>query len=216
MAESDEEYEHEIHSGIVESLVNKCRNFVPNSSKSSIASIKATLLDARTIIPNISDSNSRTLRSSQKYDKSIFEEHCRDISNDFANIHKKLDKLLDSFFGVVDVVESMEQRVAALEESRKMHTCPPQSYAAATTPTGLEQVNTTDDRLRKLEYQSSEEDRRKRLLQVSVTHPSIDSSSNNLSEMIKLFFSEKMKMANREIDQNSKIQSQQHGNCYFL
>ena len=57
-----------------------------------------------------------------------------------------------------------------------------------------------DGRLEKLEYLSSEELQRKRLLQMTITHPAIDSSNENLDTHVQSFL--RLKMNDRAIDKN--------------
>ena len=52
----------------------------------------------------------------------------------------------------------------------------------------------------RLEYASSEEERKKRLLDISLSHPDIDASNSDLASHVKQFLSVRMRMEPREID----------------
>ena len=56
------------------------------------------------------------------------------------------------------------------------------------------------ERLEKLEYKSNEEECRRKLLQVEVTHPAISNNSPDLKEYVKQFFAHQFTMSRREID----------------
>ena len=55
-------------------------------------------------------------------------------------------------------------------------------------------------RLDSLEYASSEEERKKRLLEVSLSHPNIDASNLDLASHVKQFLSVRMRMEPCQID----------------
>ena len=70
------------------------------------------------------------------------------------------------------------------------------SYAeivgTASSPTNVIQTPPPAERLEKLEYISSEDERRRNLFKVKVTHPAISNSSPNLEENFKQFFAQQL------------------------
>ena len=81
------------------------------------------------------------------------------------------------------------------------------TYASAvksisnTSPSGI----VDGDRLDKLEYQASEEERKKRLNQALVTHSSLDTSAADLVAQAKTFCSQTLKMEQRSIDAQLQV-----------
>lgn len=63
-------------------------------------------------------------------------------------------------------------------------------------------LNDYSDRLERLEYLLSEEEREKRGLQAKITHPELDPDNTELKEHVDDFLSRKMVMRGRDIDSN--------------
>ena len=117
-------------------------------------------------------------------------------------------------YSLVDVIESLELRVSVLENKPSPYPppAPQSSYASAVSA----EMKNSNDRLNKLEYQNSEDDRKKKLLQVTITHNSFETDSNISPESVKTFFCEKMKMPPREIDQNFSIMKSKRKNTVIV
>ena len=103
-------------------------------------------------------------------DRHAILENFDDISGDIHRVHSKLDLLVSSLLDIITKVEKLENRVLALE--KKIENLPetPVSYADAVAKNSEISKNSSA-RLSKLEYISSEEERKRRLLQVTVKHP---------------------------------------------
>ena len=109
---------------------------------------------------------------------------------------------------ILDEVEMLQNRVLKLESK----TSEQRSYAEAasagvSTPTTAMPTPSpaNEERLDRLEYLSSEQERSKRLLEVRLTHPLIIESSDNLSDHVKNFMVSHMNMTAREVDTSFQV-----------
>ena len=146
----------------------------------------------------LQSSRSTNVRSSSRIDdRKKLEDILKDLSSDFVNFQRKFDNALDCIAELLNRVESLEDRVANLE--KKTDVVKPQpSYAQVFQNSSME----GSKRINRLEYISSENERKNRVLQIQITHPTINSSCENLAEHMKEFFSAKLKLPAREIDAN--------------
>ena len=202
--EDDEFLDADFSSDKVDSLVKKCRNFVPNSCNANIANIKSTLNKANLIGKKGSTPKRKGLRSTEKGDfKQQFSDSLRALSTDAENFHKKIDHILEAFVCLIDAIENLENRISVLENNstKQSETIPKASYASTLVGNG----KSSSDRIEKLEFLNSEDERKKKSLQIAITHETISPGSNNLNENVSKFFSQKMCMSPREIDQNFSV-----------
>ena len=85
---------------------------------------------------------------------------------------------------------------------------------------GIQNGNPNDfvslPRIEKLEFRSSEDERKNRLLQLTLTHPSIEHSHDSLNDHIKDFLCRTMKMNPREIDTNLYAQKSPRLNTVLI
>ena len=72
--------------------------------------------------------------------------------------------------------------------------------ATASSSANVIQTPPPAERLEKLEYISSEEERRRKMLQIKVTHPANSNSFSDLEEHVKQFFAQQLNMLRREVD----------------
>jgi len=136
------------------------------------------------------------------------------INKDLSSLHKKINDLHTFVTATADNVSELEKRVVKLEQldSRvkqleKFLTQQETTYASITN-----NINNNDQltpnstssstRLDKLEWASSEIERKKRILQVTLSHPEINTDQPNLSSYAIEFMRTSMKMPAREIDLN--------------
>ena len=102
----------------------------------------------------------------------------------------------------------INDRVIKLEQGRNNPSFKEPSLATsfadiigtASSSTNVIQSPPPPERLEKLEYNSSEEERWRKLMQVEVTHPAISNSSPNLEEHVKQFIAQQLNTPRREID----------------
>ena len=119
-----------------------------------------------------------------------------EIKSDLSKHHDKMDKLLQILLVFLDKVGDLEQRIISLENHQSSTS---KSYSTAVTS---HNDSPNNDRIERLEYLSSEEERKKRLLQVSLKHPLIDLNSPDLCKHVKDFMCQTLRMDSREIDSN--------------
>ena len=95
------------------------------------------------------------------------------------------------------IVLELERRLESSEQISK-----PNSTSATKPKASPFTEEDQSDRLSRLEYLASEEEREKRLLQVVVTHPELDPNNNDLRKHTCEFLRNKLRMTEREIDPN--------------
>ena len=98
---------------------------------------------------------------------------------------------------MLDKMEDIENRVSELEKKQSEKPPPPpiQTFSEALR-------SQTDNRINKLEFSASEQERNNRVLQATITPPKIDISDENLNEHIRDFMKNELRMDQRSIDQN--------------
>ena len=138
---------------------------------------------------------------------------------DLLNLTNKFDTVIECVLGVVEGLDKLEKRIEALEGSSEQSSIKDidnrlkiveskqsvPSYASVTTSHPQNIVPTDNDRLDRVEFLTSEEERKKLLLEINLTHPEINNGDSNLENHLKHFCSSKMGMPNREIDANIKV-----------
>ena len=172
--------------------LSKCLNMKPdyvtkNKSKVKISELKKRL-----------ESNSLPTkkRSSTRIDDRKKIEDCyKELQNDFCNIYKKFEMFHECIYSILDTVEDLENRMSKLEGIVVND--------RGATPTYSQALKSDEsERLDKLEFLSSEVERKKRMLEVIITHPTLDKNCENLVDHVKHFLSTEMKMDRRNIDAN--------------
>ena len=142
--------------------------------------------------------------------QNIFQE----VSADVQKIYKKLEKISQIMLCLTDKVEDLENRlvlqehsnqnlehkILKLEETSAKSVDSSTSYATITASNPLFKL--TEDRVGKLEYTTSEEERKKRILQISLKHPDIHPENDDLGAHVKEFLKNRLKMGPREVDAN--------------
>ena len=124
-------------------------------------------------------------------------------------LHKKLLEIennLKNMPSSTSLLETVESRLHALESKLNSHTPHTPTFANAVAHG---QAVADNERLEKLEFQASENERKNRLLQITIAHPSINNNTHDLHSHTVNFFRNVMKMENREIDANLHAQKTQ-------
>ena len=148
-------------------------------------------------------------RSSNRIDQRKQVEDCfKDLQDSFGCLVKKLDNVYECISEILDGMEDFNERLTKLEQDSDVN---------RNTPTYSQIVKTSEaERIEKLEYAVSEEERKNRLLQVSITHPSIELTSGDSNDHIKRFLSTIMKMETREIDLNLQARKTSRPNTAII
>ena len=176
--------------------VKKCLAMKPlhnASQKSKANSLRAQINKCKT-------TTSKARNSTRIDNKKMFEDYVHDLSSDFFNLSKKFDTVCDCISNIFDRLDEVEKRIDSfVRRSEEQHTQTAETFSsiAARPP--------DNDRLNKLEYVASEEERKKRQLEVTLTHPNIDPNTSDLTTHVKTFLLETVKMENREIDVNFQV-----------
>ena len=155
----------------------------------------------------------RKLRSNGKTtDRKIIEESFQELSSYIMGVHRKLGVIVDSVLDVLDRMDALENRLNDIEDTLKKSKASEPSYAN-TVITG----SSSNSRLDKLEYISSEEARKNRLIQISLTNPSfVNVSVNDLQTRTRDFFINVLRMSDREIDANFNVQKTKKENTVIV
>ena len=145
-------------------------------------------------------------RSDRIDDRKKLEESYRELQQDFVKIHKRLDNFWDIMSGILDKmeviddrlskVERFEERLIKLEENARQEP-EVQTYSAAVRS---QPVPVDTNRIEKLEFLSSEDERKKRLLHSTITHPNLNKNSDDLKNHVINFFETTMQMERRIVD----------------
>ena len=147
----------------------------------------------------------QTKSNVEKDGRSLIEDTFKDIAGDISKVYHKLDKLVGFILDILSKVESLEDRMTKIETSLSDHLNNPPNAShtyASITATSSSINNDSLNRFNRLEYVSSEEERKKRLLQVTIKHPQLNPTSVDLKNHVCTFLSDHLKMEPREIDAN--------------
>ena len=207
----------------VDQAIDKILSLKPVYIKSTNMSKSKNLQHYRQQLDRISTSVLKQRNSSRIDDKKKAEDMCREISNDITNLSAKLECFAGCLTGIFDKLEEQDFRLEAQDELQKKQEArihnlenqvkeclnpPNTSYASRASC-----VPADNGRIEKLEYSSSEVERRKRNLELLITHPSLENTSENLENHVQLFLSSKLKLENRLIDANLKAYKTNRENC---
>ena len=127
-------------------------------------------------------------------DRKNIEDCFRDLQTDIRSLSDKFNAVYQVIGSILDRMEAIEAQVQKLQSPEVKN---------SETPSYAEVVKSDEgERLERLEYIASEEERRNRLNQISITHSSLDSSSDSLNSDMKNFLKRIMKLDEDSIDDN--------------
>ena len=159
---------------------------------------------------NVNNSSSRLTRVSNRNDRKQLEESLQDISSDLMNVQNKFSVIVKSISHILDKVEDLEKRIVTLENT------PPQPSYASVLDSNPPNDPSPLSRIDKLEFVTSEEERKNRLLNLTITHADIDVSHPDLDVHTNQFLQQKLNMSPREIDANVYVQKTRRPNTVML
>ena len=238
MDESSSDEDSSVEDREVGNASRECLDMVPEmiTAEKSMRKVKLKKLRKRL---DKCDASSTVVRTSSRLDnKRQLDDHFKDLLADNESVRKKLsyihDFLSDMFDTVNDLSETCDKqecRINDLERTVKQQTDkivgitsrPPSTYSGAVT-TGIsgapsQSIPSHSDsgrRIDKLEYTASEEERRRRLLQVTITHPEISQNNSNVVSDTKSFLVNKLLLQEREIDPLLQVRLQRRENTVLL
>ena len=133
----------------------------------------------------------------------------KQLSGDIKNLYAELDVFFESINEICDHIQLLHEKIDGID--KKLTTSNgSQTYADVARVNSNSDVPTStsyrNKRIEKLEYQSSEQERINRVLQVTITHPSLDLNNPDLFGTAYYFMENIMKMGRREIDMNMYVQ----------
>lgn len=180
-----------------------------NNSRKLISKVKSALKNNQI---------TSTKRSGRVESKKNIEECFKDLQGDFIMLAKKFNTLYEIFPEMIETIESLESRITASEErinkiENSLKTVPKPKNP---TPFRDALVSCDSQRIDKLEYLSSEEERKKRSLEVLITDPSITDNATNLQELTQKLFTDKLKMTSRELDSQFLVRKANRSNTVIV
>ena len=147
-------------------------------------------------------STSKPGRTSARVDnRKELEDHFRGLATDFTNLNKKFDLVLECLSETFDRLDSLEARMEELEKRQSENPSPQPTFSQVVAqPLDSERID-------KLEFKASEEERHNRSLEVTLTHPDINGNTPaaELNTHVTSFLTEHMGMEIRERDPNFTI-----------
>ena len=149
----------------------------------------------------------------RKSDERKLEESVRELCSEIGDISSKLKIIASTLTTFIDKFQDFEERISALES--RSASSSPASYAQAVQSIPISEPSASS-RIEKLEFISSENERRNRLLHVTLTHPSIDPEHTDLKLHVREFLTTTLQMASREIDANMIAQKTPRPNTIQL
>lgn len=198
-SESDQFLSDEDNETRINSAINNCLSLKPTYVKANKSKAK-NMNNLRSQLQKCTTTTTKQRSSARIDDKKKLEEYFREMSTDFSNLGKKFDTIISCLTGVFDKIDEIESRMNDLESRATIQQGSLYADIAAAPPRPPD-----DARLDKIEYITSEEERKRRSLEVSLTHPDIDHSTEDLNNHLRVFLSGHMKMENRSIDANMRV-----------
>ena len=207
---SDSELNKKIHG-----LLRSKPEYVSNKYNKMSKQLRDRLNNCKN--PDASPSGKATRKSGRLEDRSSLMDTYKQIKNNMANINKRLDEFWEILNDTLDrmdaveerlsnvekfeerliKVEKLEDRILKIEEKSKNQPEDGQSYAGA-----VKSQPENSNRIEKLEFLNSEEERKKRILHASITHPTLNKNHDDLHAHVKSFFESTLQMDSRHIDSN--------------
>ena len=195
--DSDEESQNRVKKA-VNSFISKkpVMNKTSKSKADSFTELKSKLNKFTSTKP----------RQSTRLDtKKDAENVLREMKAEIEAVSKKFDTVIGCVLELFDKIESQDETIARLDARLTILESRPLSYANVVSSQQPEHAPQTGDRLDRLEYLSSEENRKKRILEVTITHPDINKDTSDLKAHVREFLSNQLDLENREFDENMKV-----------
>ena len=209
---------------IAAGLLSARPTFVKNSkSKAKTVALRAKINKCR---------SAPTARGSSRIEgRKQLEDHFKELVTDIGTLARKFETVLDCVSEILNSLDSLESRLEALESSAQSS----DAHVIASLESRLKSLETStrasvshesyagiaraqpdDQRVDKLEYKASEDERHKRSLEVKLTHPDINNDDGDLKSLVTEFLSTKMEMEAREIDMNLRVRKIPRDNTVLL
>ena len=139
-----------------------------------------------------------------------------ELQSDLTNLSNKFQLFHECITEIFDQIECLENRVEYLEENSKtINSSIPEDNGKVQSYSAAVQSDCTQ-RIAKLEFMNSEEERKKRSLEVLITHLDLDPANENLSTHVSNFLRSKLNMGQREIDSNMMVKKGSRENTAHL
>ena len=203
-------------SSMVNKAIEKCLKMKPDLVISEKSKHKS-LQDLRTKLQKSSKVNVKcgnNQRASNRInDRKKIEDCFHELTNDFAGLFDKFNTVIECVSEMIDRMEEIEDRVLLLEKNSSKtvitNVLPAPTFAEITKCE-------TDNRIEKLEFASSDQERVRRLLQVTLTHPKLDTKTQDLNQHVRNFMVTDLKMEQRTIDLNMSVRNISRDNTVLI
>ena len=220
---SDYTSDSDTESPLTTSLANKILSMVPMPNNNNLDDERNKSRDLLSKTRNVYRKNKLTQSSPKRSirvdAKKTIEDCFKDLQNDFNKMAKKFNSICETLPDLLTAIDSINSRVSASEDKiREIEAIIKSQAQTPSNPTPFRDALISCDsqqRLDKLEYAKSEEDRRKRSLEILITEPSLENASN-LHENINILFSDKLQMERREIDSRMQVRKAKRANTAVI
>ena len=145
-----------------------------------------------------------------------FQEDNQKIDNSIRSFRAELDTYHESLNEILDMIKKLHEKFDDLEKKQIAQNGASYADALRTNPAEVPVSSTSEQRLDKLEFQSSENERLNRVLQVTITHPALEANSQNAYRNATHFMEDVMLMEWREIDANMYVQTTRRANTILI
>ena len=198
MAKSNRDITEDFIDSALNKSIKKCLNMKPELS------LNSKVISVKDMRDNLNRCNvrksSRIVNKNLKLnnmtnDRTMIQNTLREISDDILSLHGKIEGLFSTMDCVLDKLESLESRIEVLEKSRASNA---DSYSSVVQ----RNINDNDlNRVERLEYFASEQEREKRMCELTITHPRFNEfTSSDFMGQLKNFLEKDLMMESREIE----------------
>ena len=192
------------NSPTLQAAITKCDNMRPEITQNTVSSnfdeIRrdlATITNPTTVTPQ----NSRPARDDKK--------RIEEITKELASFQKKFETVSKCLLSIMEKFDELYNRMVNMDEAFNNSN---RTYAnVVNTPCENSTV-----RLERLEFMSSEEERKNRILQVTIKHPSINTENRDFENQLAGIFSNVLGMESHEVDTSLIAQRSNHPNCLMI
>ena len=209
-SESDSD-EYSLASSTADKLLTRVPDYIKRTKS------RKKLFEIRSLLPKGKPDDCTKKSSSRIDNNKKMEDVLKDIRADFTKILSKFDHLYSLIPAIVDSLDMFEERVSKLEEELfEFKSASSKTSIPSPTPYRDALASNDSERLNKLEFFNSEEERKKRSLEVCFTHPNIQTSSVNVSEQLGSLLRDTLKLESHQFDANLRVRKSKRDNTVIV
>ena len=149
-----------------------------------------------------------TKKSGRLDTKKQIEELCKDLNSSFVCLSNKFNTAINCIMEISTKMTELEHEVDKLKEQvdkLKIEVSKPKTYSDVAATSSRISDPPNNERLDRVEFLTSEDERKKRSLEIIVSCPNIKKESEDLKKDVSMILREKLGLENREMDENMKV-----------